>query len=101
MNRNQDTMTLSSQNSFWMAALASFLSITAGTGTVYACDERQISPSIVVRYNYSLPSTNVQSVVYASPRKKNFRESYAKMAKSKWFKEAYENKSVGELIEIE
>lgn len=99
MNRNQDTTTLSSQNSFRMAALASLLSITAQP--MCACDERQISPSIVVGYSCNLSSTNARTAVYASPRKKNFREAYAKMAKSKWFKEAYENKSVGELIEIE
>lgn len=32
---------------------------------------------------------------------KNFKESYEKIANSDWFKKAYENKSVGDIIPIE
>ena len=33
--------------------------------------------------------------------KKNFKESYKKLVQSTWFKRIYENKSVGEIIEVE
>lgn len=36
-------------------------------------------------------------IVYAN----EFLERYAKIAQSKWFKKAYENQSIGEIIEVE
>ena len=34
-------------------------------------------------------------------RPKSLKERYARMAESEWFKKAYENQSIGEIIEVE
>ncbi len=92
-------MTSSSQNSFLMvAALAGALSMT--TTSVYARDE-QVPASVATEQIYDYSATNVQETRYTNPDKKSFRARYAKMAKSEWFKNAYENKSVGEIIEVD
>ena len=36
-----------------------------------------------------------------SPRKRSFKEKYAKVVMSGWFKRAYDGKSVGEMKEVE
>ena len=35
------------------------------------------------------------------PEKKDYRERYKRIAESEWFKKAYHNKSIGEIIPIE
>ncbi len=60
-----------------------------------------LSAGVAVDCLFDYSSTWVMAITYANPRKKNFRERYAKMASSSWFKHAYENKSVGDLIVTE
>ena len=92
-------MTSSSQNTFLkMAALAGALSMTMTP--VLARDEQAMA-SVVAVQTYDFSATYVQEARYASPQKKNFRERYAQMTKSEWFKKAYSNKSVGDIIEVD
>ena len=98
-NQEQNTMTSSSQNAFLrMAALAGALSMTMTP--VLARDE-QVMDSVVMAQTYDYSATYVQETKYVSPKKRNFRERYAQMAKSEWFKKAYNNKSVGDIIEVD
>lgn len=98
-NKEQNTMTSSSQNTFLkMAALAGALSMTMTP--VLARDEHAMA-SVVAVQTYDFSATYVQEARYASPQKKNFRERYAQMTKSEWFKKAYSNKSVGDIIEVD
>lgn len=97
--KEQNTMTNSSQNSFlMMAALASALSMT--TTPIYAHEEQALV-SVVVEQTYDYSTTYVQEIRYTNPDKKNFRERYARMVKSEWFQKAYNNKSVGDIIEVD
>lgn len=45
-------------------------------------------------------SLSFQQYHNIAPRK-NYRELYKKVSQSKWYKEAYNNKSVGEILSIE
>ena len=47
----------------------------------------------------SYPMQNLKAITYK--RKRNFRELYGRISKSEWFKNAYENKSLGDRILIE
>ena len=97
--KEQNTMTSSSQNSFlMMAALAGALSMT--TTPLFSRDE-QVPASVVVEQIYDYSTTYVQETRYTNPDKKNFREYYARMVKSAWFKRAYDNKSVGDIIKVD
>jgi hypothetical protein len=50
----------------------------------------------------SLPETSAQpySVELVIP-KKNFRDRYAKAAQSEWFKKAYDNRSIGDIMGLD
>jgi len=97
--KEQNTMTNSSQNSFlMMAALASALSMT--TTPIYAREEQALV-SVVMEQTYDYSATYVQDIRYTNPDKKSFRERYARMVKSEWFKKAYNDKSVGDIIEVD
>ena len=97
--KEQNTMTSSSQHSFLMvAALAGALSMT--TASAYAREE-QVLASVATEQTYDYSATYVQETRYTNPDKKSFRERYAQMAKSEWFKRTDENKSVGEIIEVD
>jgi len=51
---------------------------------------------------YNQLNVPVYSMAPASAgSKKSVRERYARIASSKWFKDAYEGKSLGDVIEIE
>ena len=98
-NKEQNTMTSSSQNTFLkMAALAGALSMTM---TPALARDEQAMVSVVTVQTYDYSTTYVQEVRYVSPPKKNFRKRYAQMTKSEWFKKAYSNKSVGDIIEMD
>ena len=97
--KEQDTMTSSSQNSFlMMAALAGALSMT--TTPIYAREEQGLA-SVVLEQTYDYSTTYVQEIRYTNPNRKSFRERYARMVKSEWFKKTYDNKSVGDIIEVD
>lgn len=98
--KEQNTMTNSSQNSFLVvAALAGALSMT--TTQSFARDEEHPSMSITMRQTYDYFSTYVQETRYMNPNKKSFRERYTRMVNSEWFKKTYDNKSVGDIIEVD
>ena len=97
--KEQNTMTSSSQNSFlMMAALASALSMT--TTPAFARD-KQDRVCVMMEQTYDYTSTYVHETRYANPNKKSFRERYARMVKSEWFKKVYEDKSVGDILEVD
>lgn len=98
MNNKKElsTKTSSSQNCLLMMALASSLSMTTSPTRAH---EGQTMSMIEQTYDYS--ATYVQETRYVSPKKKNFRKRYARMAKSDWFKRAYDNKSIGDVIDVD
>lgn len=100
MNNKKElsTKTSSSQNCLLMMALASSLSMTTSPAPAHA-HEKQTMSMIEQTYDYS--ATYVQETRYVSPKKKSFRKRYARMAKSDWFKRAYDNKSIGDVIDVD
>ena len=98
-DKEQNILTNCSQNYFIkMATLASAFSMT--TYPIQA-GNNHILDSVVIEQTYDYFTTSVQETRYVTPGKKNFREHYAHMVKSKWFKRAYDNKSVGDVIDVD
>ena len=44
---------------------------------------------------------NLTKIIFTGMSNKKYRERYKRIGESEWFKEHYENKSLGETIEIE
>lgn len=96
--KEPNTMIHSSQSAFIvMATLAGALSMST---TIYSREE-QVVPSKTIEQTYGYSTTYVQEIRYYNPDRKNFHAKYAKMTKSQWYKKGYENKSVGDIIEVD
>lgn len=99
------TMTSSSQ-SFWATKRSALMVMTMTALTVNA-NTGNLSQSLTPNGN-SLPHVSYPSVipvsqerVYKFPKKKDFRARYSRLAKSEWFKNIYNGKTLGEIITVE
>jgi len=62
---------------------------------------RQITlPSIEITCYKSLDTTFPRRN-YVFPKQKNYREMYKNMVAAEWYKQAYHNRSVGDLMRVE
>lgn len=100
-NSFDTTMTHSSQHGLLFAAALFGVLTLDTTPAPLPVREDYLSTGVAVDCLFDYSSTWVMAATYANPRKKNFRERYARMATSSWFKRTYENKSVGDLIAVD
>ena len=64
--------------------------------------DNRVADLVYFSGEYNQLNVPVYSMAPASAgSKKSVRERYARIASSKWFKDAYEGKSLGDVIEIE
>lgn len=95
-SKETNTTGYNSQKWFVMTTVAALSMVPA---TSFSKDEDYDTMSI--RQTHHFYSTQTIQKTYSGTKKKSFRERYAKMARSESFKKAYENKSVGDIIETE
>ena len=51
--------------------------------------------------NHVCETSILQDRIYVFPKKKDFRERYKRLSQSKWFRNIYSGKSLGEIMTIE
>ena len=99
------TTTASSQNFFLakrytlMAMTMTALTVSANTGTFSQSSTQ--SGNMLVYSNYTGVTPILQDKAYWFPKKKNFRERYKRISQSKWFKNTYNGKTLGEIMTVE
>lgn len=99
------TITASSQNFYLakrytlMAMTMTALTVNANTGTLGQSSTQ--SGNILVYSNDTSVTPILQDKTYFFSKKKNFRERYKRISQSKWFKNTYNGKTLGEIMTVE
>lgn len=97
---DKTTMTKSSQSVYaFMAMTMTALSVNAN-----ACELNSGFTANAYSFAYTSSASDEpisQDKIYLFPKKKSFRDRYKRLSQSKWFKETYNGKTLGEIITVE